>query len=133
MPLPRPRVGFIVEQALGHATYAQNLQRFATLDGDVETTWGLIPFEVGGLGARVPLYRSNWTVRAGWRARRRLAAMVREGPLDALLIHTQVPAVLASDWVRRVPTVVSLDATPLQYDELGGPTRTHAARPGSSG
>jgi glycosyltransferase involved in cell wall biosynthesis len=29
--------------------------------------------------------------------------------------------VLALDWVRRVPTVVSLDATPLQYDAMGAP------------
>ena len=30
-----------------------------------------------------------------------------------------MPAVLSPDHVRRIPTVVSLDATPLQYDELG--------------
>jgi glycosyltransferase involved in cell wall biosynthesis len=45
--------------------------------------------------------------------------MHRARPLDALFIHTQVPAVLSTDWVARLPTVVSLDATPLQYDELG--------------
>jgi glycosyltransferase involved in cell wall biosynthesis len=45
--------------------------------------------------------------------------MHRERPLDALFIHTQVPSVLVPDWVRKVPSVVSLDATPMQYDELG--------------
>jgi glycosyltransferase involved in cell wall biosynthesis len=39
--------------------------------------------------------------------------------LDALFFHTQVPAVLSSNWVRRFPSVVSLDATPIQYDALG--------------
>jgi glycosyltransferase involved in cell wall biosynthesis len=38
---------------------------------------------------------------------------------DVLFVHTQVPAVLLGAWMRRVPTVVSIDATPQQYDELG--------------
>ena len=41
------------------------------------------------------------------------------GPLDAMFVHTQVPAILVPDRLRRIPTVVSLDATPIQYDELG--------------
>jgi glycosyltransferase involved in cell wall biosynthesis len=43
------------------------------------------------------------------------------GRVDALFVHSQVPAVLIPDQLSRTPTVVSLDATPLQYDELGGP------------
>lgn len=115
------RVGLIVEQALGHRTHAENLRRAVPCDSEIEATWGLVPWEVEGMAARLPLYGGNWTVRAGLRARRHLARMTRSGPLDALFIHTQVPAVLALDWVRRVPTVVSLDATPLQYDALGAP------------
>jgi glycosyltransferase involved in cell wall biosynthesis len=53
------------------------------------------------------------------RARQGLKELSRAGRLDALFIHTQVPAVLAPDWLGRVPTIVSLDATPPQYDELG--------------
>ena len=45
--------------------------------------------------------------------------MRRQGALDALFIHTQVPATLLPDVLSRIPTVVSLDATPRQYDELG--------------
>jgi glycosyltransferase involved in cell wall biosynthesis len=124
----RYRVGLVLEEALGHRTHAQNLQLAVPRDPEVEAAWGLIPFEVDGFAARLPLYGSNWTVRAGIRARRHLAAMERKGPLDALFVHTQVPAVLAPDWVRRVPTVVSLDATPLQYDSLGA-SYEHAAGP----
>ncbi len=36
-----------------------------------------------------------------------------------MLVHTQVPAVLLGRSLTSVPTVVSLDATPRQYDELG--------------
>jgi len=36
-----------------------------------------------------------------------------------LFFHTQVSAVLAQRYLRKIPGIVSLDATPLQYDELG--------------
>jgi glycosyltransferase involved in cell wall biosynthesis len=36
-----------------------------------------------------------------------------------MVVHTQVPAVLMGRALTRVPTVVSLDATPKQYDSLG--------------
>jgi len=118
-PQRRYRVGFLVEQALGHRVHAENLQQAVPRDPEIDARWGLVPYEVEGWAARLPLYRGNWTLRAGLRARRLIGAMAREGPLDALFVHTQVPAVLASDWLRRIPSVVSLDATPLQYDALG--------------
>ena len=48
--------------------------------------------------------------------------------LDALFFHTQVTAVLAQDWLRKIPGIVSLDATPRQYDMLGS-FYAHAAGP----
>ena len=115
----RRRIAFVLEQALGHVTHAKNLQHVVPRHPEIEPVWLPIPFEVRGLAARVPLYRSNWTVRAGWRARRALAKAASQGRLDGLFCHTQVPGVLAADWVRRLPAVVSLDATPIQYDQLG--------------
>lgn len=112
-------IAFVIEQALGHVTHTKNLQRNVPRDPQVKPHWLLIPFDVTGVAANVPLYRSNWTVRAGWRARRALATLARQVSLDGLFIHTQVPGVLAADWARRYPTVVSLDATPVQYDQLG--------------
>ncbi len=113
------RIAFIIEQALGHITHAKNLQASVPRDPEIEARWGLIPWETAGLAARLPIYRSNWTVRAGLRARRAIAQIQRQTPLDALFIHTQTPAVLAANWLRRIPGIVSLDATPLQYDALG--------------
>ena len=49
-----------------------------------------------GSAARVPGF-GNWTVRAGLRARRAIRRLRRGGPLDALFIHTQVPAILSPD------------------------------------
>jgi glycosyltransferase involved in cell wall biosynthesis len=111
--------GFLLEQALGHVTHAKNLLTNVALDHEVRAHWGLIDFEATGIAGRIPVYRSNWTVRAGLRARREVARMNGQTKLDALFFHTQVPAILAQSWLRKIPGIVSLDATPLQYDELG--------------
>jgi glycosyltransferase involved in cell wall biosynthesis len=113
------RVGFIVEQALGHITHAKNLQENLRSDSSIQPTWIFPEWETTGLAAKIPVYRSNWTVRAGLRARRALTQVARSQKLDALFFHTQVTAVLAQDWLMRIPGIVSLDATPLQYDRLG--------------
>jgi glycosyltransferase involved in cell wall biosynthesis len=111
--------GFLLEQSLGHVTHTKNLLTNVVLDPEVHAHWGLIDFEATGIAGKIPVYRSNWTVRAGVRARREVARMNRQSRLDALFFHTQVPAVLAQSWLRKIPGIVSLDATPLQYDELG--------------
>jgi glycosyltransferase involved in cell wall biosynthesis len=113
-------IGFVLEQALGHVTHAKNLQINVPEDPQVKAHWALIDFQVDGLAGRVPIYNSNWTVRAGVRARQRLAQIARQTNLDALFFHTQVPAILARSWMEKIPSIVSLDATPLQYDEFGG-------------
>jgi glycosyltransferase involved in cell wall biosynthesis len=116
----RPRVGFVLERSLGHITHADNLRRLVPAEAGIDVELVEIPWETEGIAARLPVFATNWTVRSGLRARRAIRRMHRKAPLDALFVHTQVPAVLSADWVGRIPTVVSLDATPLQYDELGG-------------
>jgi glycosyltransferase involved in cell wall biosynthesis len=111
--------GFLLEQSLGHITHTKNLLTNVALDPEVHAHWGLIDFDATGIAGRLPVYRSNWTVRAGVRARREVARINGQTKLDALFFHTQVPAVLAQNWLRKIPGIVSLDATPLQYDELG--------------
>jgi glycosyltransferase involved in cell wall biosynthesis len=111
--------GFLLEQSLGHITHAKNLLTNVARDPEVRAHWGLIDFEATGVAGRIPVYRSNWTARAGVRAYREVARMNRQTRLDALFFHTQVPALLAQRWLRKIPGIVSLDATPRQYDELG--------------
>jgi glycosyltransferase involved in cell wall biosynthesis len=111
--------GFILEQALGHITHTKNLQATVEQDAAVRAYWGLIPFGTDGIAKSIPVFRSNWTIRAGVRARRAVMELTKAAALDALFFHTQVPAILSTDQLKRVPSVVSLDATPLQYDALG--------------
>jgi len=109
------QLGFIVERALGHATHGQNLQAAVATDTAVLPAWAFPEQAAAGLVGKIP----NWTVSAGLQARRSIEAMQQTNTLDALFFHTQVTATLCLDWMRRIPSVVSLDATPLQYDSLG--------------
>lgn len=114
----KPRVGFVLEQTLGHITHTKNLRALVGPNPTIDAVFEAVEFDVSGWPARVPGF-GNWTIRAGIRARRAIRRLRRGGRLDALFIHTQVPAIASPDHVRRIPTVVSLDATPIQYDELG--------------
>ena len=59
--------GFLLEQSLGHVTHTKNLLTNVALDPEVHAHWGLIDFEATGIAGRIPVYPSNWTVRAGAR------------------------------------------------------------------
>ena len=113
------RVGFALEYSLGHTTHAQNLKRVAGEDSDlcpiyVDLLYANTPLPLGMAG--LPLVRSNWSVRASLGAK---FGLQKAGHLDAALFHTQVTSLFSRGFMRRVPSVVSLDATPLQYDALG--------------
>lgn len=115
----RPTAVFVLEQTLGHVTHSKNLQALVPQFDDVDPVFVPVAFDTGA--RRVPLW-SNWTIRAGVRAARSLVRL-RHGSspvrADVLFVHTQVPAVLLRPWMERTPTVVSIDATPKQYDSLG--------------
>jgi glycosyltransferase involved in cell wall biosynthesis len=114
----RPRVAFVLEQTLGHITHAANLKSLLPADDRIEATFAQVAYAPADSLRHLPGY-GNWTVRAGLRARRQVIDLRRKAAVDALFVHTQVPAILLPDVMHRIPTVVSLDATPLQYDELG--------------
>jgi glycosyltransferase involved in cell wall biosynthesis len=108
-----------MEQTLGQVTHTHNLRAWVVRDPDVVPTWILIPYESHvGLG-RLPIIRSNWTARASLQARAAVHRALRAGPLDGLLFHTQVTALFAHRLMIRIPTVVSMDATPLNFDTIG--------------
>ncbi len=116
---PALRAAFVMEQTLGHVTHAQNLKGLLAERPDVEATWIPIPFAVAGIERLVPAYGGNWSVRASYRARRELGRALAQRPHDVLFFHTQVTALLSVGLMRRVPAVLSLDATPLNFDEVG--------------
>ena len=125
---PGLRVGFALEYSLGHSTHAQNLKRVLESHPEIAPSFADIRFDDrSGVWARLPGVRSNWSVRASLCAYLALRPHARH--LQAALFHTQVTSLFSGGLMRRVPSVVSLDATPLQYDTLGA---YYGHRPGAN-
>jgi glycosyltransferase involved in cell wall biosynthesis len=115
------RIGFVMEQTLGQITHTQNFMPWVADDSDVDPTWMLIPYDAPGPLPSVPLIGRNWTVRASLEARARLRNVLRRQTLDALFLHTQVTALFARRLMMQIPSIISLDATPINFDRVGGP------------
>ncbi len=113
------RAAFVMEQALGHVTHYRNVRQFVDQQPDVAPTWLPIDFDVAGPTRLLPVFRTNWSVRASWRARRSLDARDARNAFDVLFFHTQVTSLFSVGLMRSVPSVISLDATPINYDSVG--------------
>jgi glycosyltransferase involved in cell wall biosynthesis len=113
----RPRIGFVLEQALGHVAYGMSLRETLSARQDIECEWLEVNFDEGRFG-RIPLVGKSYALRGNLRARSLIARTHRRRPLDALFVHTSMIGLLAMDYVRRIPTMLSLDATPLNFDQL---------------
>ena len=70
-----------------------------------------------GLTSRLPVMGS-WSFQASNATRVALRQHLARKQPDALFIHTQVAALLAVRAMRRMPTVISMDATPMNFDTL---------------
>src|SRR5947209_18174741 len=90
------RAALVLEQTLGHITHTRNLRGVVDAQRTVAPTWLPIPFAAGGLTRFAPLLRSNWSVRASWRARRALMGALRREPHDVLFFHTQVTSLFSA-------------------------------------
>jgi len=112
------RFAFVLEQTLGHVAHTANLERALAGTDWVDGTVVKLPYEPRGRFQRLPGLR-NWSLRASLMARAALRRRLGAGPLDAAFIHTQVASLLSVGCMRAVPTVVSLDATPANFDDVG--------------
>jgi glycosyltransferase involved in cell wall biosynthesis len=113
------RCALVVEQTLGHVAHSRNLERVLLEDSfDAE----LIKLEYRPPASLPPLERlpglRSWSYQASREARTRVQGALARGPLHGLFVHTQVAALLLSSLMRTVPTIVSLDATPRNIDQL---------------
>ena len=113
------KAAFVFEQTLGHVTHSQNLRQVAAGFGGVSATWLPIEFDQPTRLRRLPVIGENWSLRSSWLAHRSLQAMLRVQAPDVLFFHTQVTALLSTRLMRRIPTVISLDATPINFDSVG--------------
>ncbi len=125
-----PRVGFIMEQTLGHVTYTQNLQAAFASNERLAPVWMPVPFPAHGLLDRVPAVTANWAVRGSLRAYAALRSCGGARRFDALVFHTSTVSLAAPLAARTTPVILSLDATPVNFDRVGT-HYGHRARLGS--
>jgi glycosyltransferase involved in cell wall biosynthesis len=108
---------FVIEQGLGHVVHGMNLEKALEDQPDIDATILRVrPGETRGIDP-LPFLR-NWSVQTSWATRSSLRSKLRVSPVDAVFIHTQVAALFAKSIMRDVPTIVSLDATPLNFDTM---------------
>ncbi len=112
------RLLFVLEQSLGHRVHGANLLRMAADHGEFVADHVAISHDPERSANRLPVLGS-WSFEASRAARAALRSALRTRRPDAVYIHSQVAALFAVDVMREVPTVVSLDATPRNYDSLG--------------
>jgi glycosyltransferase involved in cell wall biosynthesis len=97
--------------------YGQSLRRSLESLADIECVWLEVRFGPEGVG-RVPFLGGSYAFRGNLRARLAIGRAHAARKLDALFLHTEAISLFAGDWMARIPTLLSLDATPRNYDEL---------------
>jgi glycosyltransferase involved in cell wall biosynthesis len=108
------RVGFVMEYLVGHVTFAKMLQRVVERDPSVQAEWLLVEPTTGLWPATMFPFSRNYTLRSSANARRMVG---RAGRFDVVFLHTQTLALFSGLLARRVPSVLSTDATPKNMDE----------------
>jgi glycosyltransferase involved in cell wall biosynthesis len=108
--------GFVISQILGHAVHGERIRSQVMNDPEITPHWmPIFPWADSWRG--VPIVGGNLTLVSGLQARRQLRAC--RAPLDVLYCHTQEAAVLLGSYMKRIPTILSMDATPANMDTFG--------------
>jgi glycosyltransferase involved in cell wall biosynthesis len=113
----RLRIGFVMEQVLGHVTWYQNLRQAVTALNEVEARWVETRlFDPQGRLERLPILPSY--VKASARAWLDVHRGLRAWPHDVLVFNTHKAAALCQWQMLHTPTMLMTDVTPLQYDRM---------------
>lgn len=119
---------FLLEQHLGHRTYAQNLRSAVESRSDIAAEWVEIDYAPDG---------AWWTplplpdrIRGALGGRRQVRHGLRASEASVNVFNTQVPAALGGALARRKPYVAVTDVTPRQYDSIADDYEHRADREG---
>lgn len=113
------RIGFVMEQTLGHVTYSRQLEHWASNDPSILPSWYPIPYSRSDRWSRVPVVRSNMTLLLSLRARDEMRLRQEQSQLDVVFFHTQSTAFWNLGMAGKLPAVISLDASPKNMDSVG--------------
>jgi len=111
------RIGFLMSQNLGHIVHDQGMRLAIAKDTEIQAEWMPIYPWTEDRWQKLPVINSNLTLLSGFRARDHLQRQTEL--FNALYCHTQEAAILLGKYMKRIPTVLSLDATPINMDSIG--------------
>lgn len=104
----------------GNATYYKNLVDLVSAMEDIDPTWLPIEWSPPEWFARIPPASLNWSIKGGLVTHSRVQALERSGRrFDAALFHHQLLPLWLFDFRKRVPMVITTDATPVLHDNYG--------------
>ncbi len=104
----------------GIVTYIQNLQDTLDTRSNIECSWVYVERNPRELISRIPPFSMNWTLKGGMVMRSRVHALEKNGKIfDAAFFNHIVPVFFLGEFKRRVPLIISLDATPKLLDDIG--------------
>ena len=113
------RVAFVMEIGLGHTTVYKLFQKVVGEDPRIVPTWIPVEFKPDDFLARVPKVRHDIVLRGGIKGYRQLRAASSGTDFDAVFFHTQMVAIFCTRMMRKIPTLLSIDATPSQFAAMG--------------
>ena len=108
------RLGLVMEQKLGHITHTQNLERWLRDDPSIQASWLKVPSHADDFWQKVPTITLKDSGR-GWKL---VSDVLQKQNLDCLFYHTQATALLSLGIMQRIPTIISLDATPINFSSV---------------
>jgi glycosyltransferase involved in cell wall biosynthesis len=112
------RIAFILEQTMGNKARSENLQAVVSTDTSIVANWNLVNWNKSRLALSIPLYRDNWTVHFAIEGIRAVSRAARYFRPDALYFRYDTVAMLATGWMRHIPSIILLDATPIQIHAM---------------
>ncbi len=114
-PQPRTyRAGFVMEYTIGHVTFTKMLQRVVERDPSVRAEWFLIEPGHEVWPATMFPFSANYSLSVSASAARLVGLAAR---FDVLFMHTQTLSLFLGPVMGRVPSVISVDGTPINIDE----------------
>lgn len=114
----RYRVLFLMQLVLGHVTHAASLERVARADPDLDVIWVPVPYHrPQGLVERLPFFPPG--LKGALRAAGEVQTALLRHRADAVVFNSPALATSATAWMRRLPTTISFDVTPRQFDREG--------------
>jgi glycosyltransferase involved in cell wall biosynthesis len=111
------RIGFLIFQNVGHVTHDQRMRAEVAKHPEIQPEWmPILPWNKDRW-QRLPVIKNNQTLLCGFRAKDQLRC--HNGSFDALYCHTQEAALVIRKYMKKVPTILSVDATPINLSSLG--------------